>query len=110
MKFLKSFAIALSIAALSPPPVLAQSRPGQTTPFAADVVVSVNGLVCDFCAQSIDRSFRRRPEVNAVRVDLTEKLVSIDFRLNQNLDDDTIREIITRAGYTVTGVRRVAAP
>ncbi len=108
MNLFKSIAVAISIAAMTPLPASAQSRPAQTAPFTADVVVSVNGLVCDFCAQSIDRSFRRRPEVNAVRVDLTEKLVSIDFRPNQTLDDDAIREIITRAGYTVTALRRVS--
>lgn len=110
MNLLKTVAVALALAAISPLPASAQSRPQQTAPFAADVVVSVNGLVCDFCAQAIDRSFRRRAEVNAVRVDLTEKLVSIDFRPNQSLDDDTIRDIITRAGYTVTNVRRTATP
>lgn len=109
MKMLKTLAIAFSIAAMTPLPAWAQSRPAQTAPFAADVVVSVNGLVCDFCAQAIDRSFSRRAEVSAVRVDLTERLVSIDFRPNQTLDDDTIRDIITRAGYTVTNVRRTAA-
>lgn len=110
MNLLKALAIAVSIASMAPLPAAAQSRPTQAAPFAADVVVAVNGLVCDFCAQAIDRSFRRRAEVSAVRVDLTEKLVSIDFRPNQTLDDDTIRDIITRAGYTVTAVRRTATP
>lgn len=109
MNMLKTLAMALVLATVAPFPASAQTRPAQTAPFAADVVVAVNGLVCDFCAQAIDRSFRRRAEVNSVRVDLTAKLVSIDFRPNQNLDDDTIRDIITRAGYTVTDVRRAAA-
>lgn len=109
MNPIKILTVALSLAAITPLPASAQSRAAQTAPIAADVVVAVNGLVCDFCAQAIDRSFRRRAEVNAVHVDLTEKLVSIDFRPNQNLDDATIRDIITRAGYTVTNVRRTAA-
>ena len=109
MNLIRSLAIAFSIAAITPLPAAAQQRPAQTAPFAADVVVSVNGLVCDFCAQAIERSFRRRAEVSAVHVDLTEKVVSIEFRANQSLDDDTIRDIITRAGYTVTNVRRTAA-
>lgn len=108
MTLIRTLALAAALAAVTPLPAVAQQRPAQTAPFAADVVVSVNGLVCDFCAQAIERSFRRRAEVNAVRVDLTEKLVSIDFRANQSLDDETIRDIITRAGYTVTNVRRTA--
>jgi len=108
MNLIKILAFAFSVAAMAPLPVSAQTQSAPAAPIAADVVVSVNGLVCDFCAQAIDRSFRRRAEVNAVRVDLTEKLVTIDFRANQSLDDDTIRDIITRAGYTVTNVRRTA--
>jgi copper chaperone CopZ len=109
MNLIKSLAFALLLATAAPFSDSAQSRPAQSAPIAADVVVSVNGLVCDFCAQAIDRSFRRRAEVNDVRVDLTAKLVSIDFRPNQNLDDDIIRTIVTRAGYTVTDVQRTAS-
>ena len=108
MNLLKPLTIALCFAVAAPFDVAAQTRPAQTEPIAADVVVSVNGLVCDFCAQAVNRSLRRRPEVNDVRIDLTEKLVSIDFRPNQNLDDATIRDIISRAGYSVTGIRRTA--
>lgn len=109
MTIFRTIALTLCFAATAPVSASAQSRPAQNAPIAADVVVAVNGLVCDFCAQAIDRSFRRRAEVNDVRVNLTDKLVTIDFRPNQILDDDTIREIVTRAGYTVTHVRRVTA-
>lgn len=108
MQLLKTLAIALILTTTFPLAASAQQSSAQTTPIAADVVVAVNGLVCDFCAQAIDRSFRRRAQVNNVSVDLTAKLVSIDFRPNQNLDDATLRDIITRAGYTVTEIRRTA--
>jgi len=106
MNLLKTLALAAALAATASFDVSAQTRGAQTTPIAADVVVSVNGLVCDFCAQAVNRSLRRRPEVNDVRVNLTDRIVSIDFRPNQNLDDAMIREIITRAGYSVTQIRR----
>jgi copper chaperone CopZ len=94
-------------------PMAASAQPTRTqapqATIVADAVASVNGLVCDFCAQSIEKSLRRRPEVNDVRVDLTAKLISIDFKPNANLDDETIRRIITNAGFTVTDLRRPAA-
>lgn len=113
MTMFKALALALVLATTAP--VMAQAQPARAQtprpPIAADAVVSVNGLVCDFCAQSIEKSFRRHAEVNAVHVDLTAKLVSIDFKPNANLDDATIRQIITNAGYTVTNLRRsVATP
>ncbi|MDX2275027.1 MAG: heavy metal-associated domain-containing protein [Hyphomonadaceae bacterium] len=110
MNFLRNLAVALALTAAIPAPALAQTRPAQNAPIAADVVIAVNGLVCDFCAQAIDRSFRRRAEVNNVQVDLTAKLVSVDFKPSQNLTDDVLRDIITRAGYTVTTIRRTATP
>ncbi|MGE0045913.1 MAG: heavy-metal-associated domain-containing protein [Hyphomonadaceae bacterium] len=109
MTMLKTLFLAFLVVLSAPIVATAQDRSARNAPIAADVEVSVNGLVCDFCAQAIDRSFRRHPEVNAVRVDLTARLVSIDFRPNQNLDDGAIRDIVTRAGYTVTGIRRTAA-
>lgn len=110
MNIIKTLAFALALIAATPFPASAQQRGAQTAPIAADAIVSVNGLVCDFCAQAIDRSFRRRPEVNDVRVDLTARTVSIDFRSSQNLDDATIRDIVTRAGYTVVSIRRTTTP
>jgi copper chaperone CopZ len=113
MPTLKMLAIALAVATGVPAlaPALAHAQPqaaARTAPIAADAVVSVNGLVCDFCAQAIEKSFRRRAEVNDVRVDLTAKLVSIDFKPGANLDDAALNRIITNAGYAVTGVRRTA--
>lgn len=111
MTMFKTVALALSLAVMAPlAHAQPQPTPAQTTaPFAADAVVSVNGLVCDFCAQAIQKSFGRHAEVNAVRVDLSAKLVSIDFKPNATLDDAAIRRIITNAGYTVVSIRRTGA-
>jgi copper chaperone CopZ len=94
-------------------PALAQpQRPqapaAQAAPFAADAVVQVNGMVCDFCAQAISKSFKRRAEVADIRVDLTAKVVSLDFKPGQTLDEATIRRIVTNAGYTVVTLRRTS--
>jgi len=109
MTLTRTLALALSLC-LATPALAQPARPpaqkAQATPFAADAVVQVNGLVCDFCAQAIDKSFRRRPEVANVRVDLTAKLVSLDFKPAQTLDDATITRIVTNAGYAVVAVRR----
>jgi copper chaperone CopZ len=112
MTMLKTFALALALAAAAPLTAHAQpqtTRTQRTAPVVADAVVSVNGLVCDFCAQAIEKSFRRQAAVNAVHVDLTAKLVSIDFKPDASLDDAAIRRIVTNAGYTVVSIRRTGA-
>jgi len=109
MTLFKSFLVACTLVATVATPAAAQPNRAQAqkaAPIAADVFVSVNGLVCDFCAKAIEKSFRRRAEVNDIRVDLTAKIVSIDFKPNTTLDDATITRIVTNAGYTVVSVRR----
>jgi len=108
MNPLKIALVALSAALFMPTDSFAApAKAAKTAPIAADAVVSVNGLVCDFCAIAIDKSLRRRAEVNDVRVDLTAKRVTIDFKPNAKLDEATLRKIITNAGYAVTGVQFV---
>jgi copper chaperone CopZ len=76
---------------------------------APDVVVKVNGLVCDFCARSLEKTFRRTGKVSGVSVDLTAKEVRLKFAAGANLDDAVIRKLVKDAGYAVVDVRRKAA-
>lgn len=106
--------LAVPAAAVGQPQARQTTAPSAATPstatFAADAVVSVNGLVCDFCAQTLDKSFKRHAQVRAIRVDLTAKTVSIDFQPGLSLDDATLRRIITNAGYAVTAIQRTGGP
>jgi len=71
------------------------------------VHVGVNGLVCDFCARTIEKTFGKQEAVEGVNVNLDEKLVTINFKDGQSLDDDTITQIITDAGYNVEKIHRM---
>ena len=70
------------------------------------VYVSVNGLVCDFCARSIEKMFEKKEAVSRISVDLENMLITIFLRDNQKLNDETIIEIIKDSGYDVTEVKR----
>jgi copper chaperone CopZ len=76
---------------------------------APDVVVKVKGLVCDFCARSLEKTFMRTGKVSGVSVDLTAKEVRLKFSAGGALDDATIRKLVTDAGYAVVDVRRRSA-
>lgn len=73
---------------------------------AETIKASVNGLVCSFCATGIEKTFRAQSAVGDVKVDLDNKLVTIDTKQGQTLDDATITKLITDAGYSVTGIVR----
>ncbi len=75
--------------------------------FAKEVVVAdVNGLVCDFCVQSIQKIFGKKPEVSKIDVNLDTKKITIELKDGQNLSDNTIKEDITNAGYNVVKISR----
>lgn len=81
-------------------PVLAD----QTEGIQRDVVVKVNGMVCDFCAQSIKKVFGKQDSVAAVDVDLDKGEIIIDLKDGQKIDHETITALVTDAGYNVTDI------
>jgi copper chaperone CopZ len=68
---------------------------------AESVKVTVNGMVCAFCAQGIEKRLTKLPATKAVFVDLKQRTVAIEAKEGQKLDNDTIRSEITDAGYDV---------
>jgi len=73
---------------------------------AETILASVNGLVCSFCATGIEKTFKAQTAVEAVKVDLDSKLVTINTRPKQTMDDATITKLLTDSGYTVTDIKR----
>jgi mercuric ion binding protein len=79
-----------------------------TSSFAAtSVKASVNGMVCAFCAQGIEKRLSRLPATKAVYVDLKQKVVAVEAKDGQMLDSKTITAEITDAGYDVTRLETV---
>jgi copper chaperone CopZ len=70
------------------------------------VTVKVNGLVCDFCARSIEAMMRKRPDVDRVHVDLGKGEVHLGLKASSTLDDATLRKLVTDSGYAVTAIER----
>ena len=69
------------------------------------VYVDVNGLVCDFCARALEKVFGRRDEVDAINVDLDEKVITIHFVDGRSMEEGTIAELIADSGYDVRDIR-----
>jgi copper chaperone CopZ len=78
----------------------------ETIANAKIVTVDVNGLVCEFCASTIEKTFKKKDEVESIKVDLDTKKVTINFKENQNLSDEGIKEIIRGNGYNVEKINR----
>jgi len=74
---------------------------------SASTKITVNGMVCAFCAQGIEKSLSKIPEVKAVFVDLKNKVVVVESRDGMALNEKTITQGITDAGYDVIKVENI---
>jgi copper chaperone CopZ len=73
---------------------------------AATIEMEVNGLVCAFCAQGIEKKLRTFPATADVVVSLEERLVAVSTKDGQDLSDEELRRALTDAGYSVESIRR----
>ena len=69
--------------------------------------ITVNGMVCAFCAQGIEKKLSALPQTRAVYVDLGEKIVAVEAREGQTIDVDKVRAEIKDAGYDVVKVEAI---
>jgi copper chaperone CopZ len=68
--------------------------------------INVNGMVCDFCAQSIEKVFMKRNEVKGINVNLEDQKVVIYLEKERDIEDSVISNIFEDAGYTVETINR----
>lgn len=74
---------------------------------AADTIeLKVNGLVCGFCAQGIEKTLRRQPATADVVVSLEHRLVAVETRPGQTLTDEALAAALKNAGYDVVSIER----
>lgn len=78
----------------SPPPVVKAevAKP-------ADVKIGIKGMVCAFCAQGIEKSFKSQPEVAKIDVSLENKTVVVKFKDGKSLSKEKMSEILKDSGY-----------
>jgi copper chaperone CopZ len=77
-----------------------------STAFADLVKVSVNGMVCGFCAQGITKKLENTGLLEKINVDLEKKIVSFSTLPGKQFDDSSVTKLITEAGYTVVKIER----
>lgn len=71
---------------------------------SATTKVTVNGMVCAFCAQGIEKRLEKLPATKSVFVDLKNKIVAIEAKDGMSLDAKQLSFEITEAGYDVVKV------
>lgn len=69
---------------------------------------TVNGMVCAFCAQGIEKRLSKMPEAKAVLVDLKRRFVVVEPNEGMTLDEKLIIAEIKDAGYDVVSVETLS--
>ena len=65
-------------------------------------IVDVKGMVCDFCARGIEKTFYDDKEVKKVSVDLGAGKVLVAYSDTKRIDIDEIQNIFLINGQTAT--------
>ena len=65
-------------------------------------VVSVTGMVCDFCARGIEKTFKKDKSVLAIDVDLAKGKVLVAYEKSREIDFDEIKNKILINGQNAT--------
>jgi len=73
---------------------------------AKTIEMDVNGLVCAFCAQGIEKTMKGFPATDGVLVSLEHRIVAVHLKDGQDIADASLRKAITDAGYKLVAVRR----
>ena len=73
---------------------------------AGTIEMKVNGLVCAFCAQGIEKTLRKNPATEDVVVSLEHQLVAVATHPGQDIADADLTKALTEAGYDVKGISR----
>lgn len=77
---------------------------GPASVLANTITAKINGMVCAFCAQGIEKKFKSEDSVKDVKVDLDAKTVKIDLKTGAKMSIEKIKKIIVGAGYEVQSI------
>lgn len=70
------------------------------------VIVNVQGMVCDFCAQGLEKMFMKKKGVQSIRIDLEASQVILALEKKNTLDNHAIIELIRNNGINTVTINR----
>ena len=77
---------------------------------AKTIEMDVNGLVCAFCAQGIEKSLKGFPATAHVFVSLENRIVAVELKDGKDIPDASLTKAITDSGFAVVAIRRTDTP
>ena len=68
-------------------------------------IISVNGMVCDFCARGIERSFSKDINIKKIDVDLSRGKILLAYDLLKEINFEEIKKLIVENGQNATDLK-----
>ena len=110
MNRLKTLTLAAFMALTPVAPMTSFTTSEAAEPAPGEIVMlNVNGLVCDFCAQSVKKIFGKEEAVQKVHVDLGKGQVRVDLKPGKKMDDTTLEKLVRKSGYSLVSIDRNVA-
>jgi len=78
-----------------------------TTLQARTLEIDVHGMTCAFCADSLERKFKKMDSVSKVEISLKLKKIRLETR-DDAPDIETVKKAILDAGFTPVNVTEVS--
>ena len=94
--------VVLATPARAQSPAAAKAAAAAPAAQASAVKLSVNGMVCAFCAQGIEARLKKLPETADLYINLKQKVVAVQAKPGQMLAVDKLKAEVVEAGYEVT--------
>jgi periplasmic mercuric ion binding protein len=94
MKIIMTFVLSLMLSTA----IMATESSNEQTVF-------VKGMVCAFCAQGIEKSFMKEPEIEKISVRLEEHKVTLTYKEGQKMESAKIASLLEASGYSVDETR-----
>jgi copper chaperone CopZ len=73
---------------------------------AGTIEMTVNGLVCAFCVQTVEKTLRKNPATEDVVISLEHRLVVVATKPGADILDETLRKALRDVGYDVKAIVR----
>lgn len=70
------------------------------------IKVNVKGLVCDFCARSVEKTFGKQDYIEKIYIDLENGYIELEIKDGFNLTNNEIKKFVEINGYTLDSIER----
>ncbi len=68
-------------------------------------IINISGMSCDKCAKNIKRALESIPEINKVKVNLSNQEALIIYK--EEISNEEIKRKIEELEYKVTGIKNI---